>query len=47
MINFKKGALKCAAVVTKKTAELAANKFCIYWQYDPKMPKSVKKLRKF
>lgn len=35
------------AKVTKKTSEMIANLPCIWWDYQPKMPKSVKKMRKF
>lgn len=39
----------CKAVMTvaKKVAERDANTNCVFWGYQPKMPKDVAKLRKF
>lgn len=45
--TLKKTALKTVAVVSKKTSEVLANVPCIWWNYQPKKPESVKKLRKF
>ena len=30
-----------------KTAEQSANQTCLWWIYQPKLPKKVKELRKF
>lgn len=46
-MKTKKKMLSGAASVTKKTASFFANVPCAWWDYDPKMPKSVKKMRKF
>lgn len=47
MKKTKKKALACAAAIAKKSSYIWANVPCIYWEYQPKMPKAVKKLRKF
>lgn len=39
--------LKCVAVVSKKSSSVWANFPCVFWDYQPKTPKIVKKLRKF
>lgn len=36
-----------AAKVSKRTAGILANIPCIWWDYQPKKPKAVKKMRKF
>jgi hypothetical protein len=46
-VNMKKAVLTGAASIAKKTAIFNANNFCVWWNYEPKMPKAVKKLRKF
>ncbi len=45
--NVEKKALTLLASIAKKTSSAMANQACAYWQHDPKMPKSVKKMRKF
>lgn len=45
--NMKKAILTSMASAAKKAAQFNANNFCMWWQHDPKMPKTVKKLRKF
>lgn len=45
--KIKKSALSKAASVAKKTSSFFANVPCTWWEYQPKTPKSVKKLRKF
>lgn len=45
--TIKKTALETVAVVSKKTSEVLANIPCIWWNYEPKKPQAVKKLRKF
>ncbi len=45
--KMKKKALSGMAAITKKTSGLFANVSCTWWEYTPKMPKSVKKMRKF
>lgn len=45
--NIRQTTLSCAASVVKKTSSIIANLPCIWWSYQPKMPKSVKKMRKF
>lgn len=39
--------LKCVAAVSKKSSSVCANFSCVFWDYQPKTPKVVKKLRKF
>ncbi len=46
-IKTKKKMLSGAAAAAKKTSSFFANMPCAWWDYEPKMPKSVKKLRKF
>lgn len=46
-IKTKKKVLSGMAAVTKKTASFFGNVSCTWWDYQPKTPKSVKKLRKF
>ncbi len=46
-IKTKKKMLSCMATVTKKTASFFGNVSCTWWDYQPKTPESVKKLRKF
>ncbi|WP_295219772.1 cyclic lactone autoinducer peptide [Ruminococcus sp.] len=46
-MKTKKKMLSGVASVTKKTSSFFANVSCAWWDYDPKMPKSVKKMRKF
>ena len=36
-----------AASVAKKTSSFLANVLCTWWDYQPKTPKAVKKMRKF
>lgn len=43
----KKSLLTGMASVTRKISEFTANFPCDWWQYQPKMPESVKKMRKF
>lgn len=31
----------------KKSAQFGADNLCIWWEYQPKKPKAVKKMRKF
>lgn len=45
--KMKKKALSGMAAVTKKTSGLFANVSCAWWQYTPKKPAAVKKMRKF
>ena len=40
-------ALSCMASAAKKTSSFFANVPCTWWQYQPKTPKPVKKMRKF
>ncbi|MFQ9412876.1 MAG: cyclic lactone autoinducer peptide [Ruminococcus sp.] len=47
MKQTSKKVLQVAASIAKKTASFSANIPCIWWQYQPKTPKSVKKMRKF
>ncbi|MBS1310787.1 MAG: cyclic lactone autoinducer peptide [Ruminococcus sp.] len=47
MRQTSKKVLQVAASVAKKTASFSANLPCFWWNYQPKMPKSVKKMRKF
>lgn len=44
--DFQKG-ITGSSFHCKKTASFSANIPCIWWQYQPKTPKSVKKMRKF
>ena len=46
-IQIKKKMLSGVASVAKKTSSAMANQVCGWWGYQPKMPKSVKKMRKF
>lgn len=43
----KKSLLTGMASVTKKVSGFTANLPCLWWDYQPTMPKSVKKMRKF
>lgn len=45
--KLQKKTVKVLAAASKKMAEVNANSACIYWMHQPKMPESVKKLRKF
>ncbi len=45
--KLQKKAVKVLAAASKKMAETNANSACVYWMNQPKMPESVKKLRKF
>lgn len=47
MKKVTKKLLKCIAAVSKKSSSVGANFPCMYWDYQPNTPKSVKKLRKF
>lgn len=47
MKTGKKKILTDVAIAVKKTSTLFANASCIWWDYDPKKPEAVKKLRKF
>lgn len=47
MKKVEKKVLTGMAAVTKKTSSFLANMPCVWWDYEPKMPKSVKKMRKF
>ena len=38
---------KKMAKAARKTSSFWSNFPCSYWNYEPKMPKSVKKMRKF
>ena len=42
-----KKVLSCMSCVTKKSASFFGNTLCAWWNYQPKTPKAVKKLRKF
>lgn len=46
-IQIKKKMLSGVASVAKRTSSAMANQVCGWWDYQPKMPKSVKKMRKF
>ncbi|MDD6827032.1 MAG: cyclic lactone autoinducer peptide [Oscillospiraceae bacterium] len=39
--------LRATAKAAKKVSEISANFPCLYWSYQPKMPKAVKQMRKF
>ncbi len=45
--KMKKKALSGMASITKKSSSFFANVPCAWWQYQPKTPKAVKKMRKF
>lgn len=45
--DVKNKTLSGVASVAKKTSSFFANTLCAWWAYQPKMPKSVKKMRKF
>ncbi len=45
--SFKKSLLTGMAAAARKTSKLSAGQTCMWWDYAPKMPKSVKKMRKF
>ena len=45
--KMSKKMLSGAASVTKKTSSFLANLPCAWWQFQPKTPKAVKKMRKF
>ncbi len=45
--SMKKGFLKGIATVAKKTSQISAGQACMWWEFDPKKPEAVKKLRKF
>lgn len=45
--KMSKKMLAGAASVTKKTSSFLANLPCAWWQFQPKTPKAVKKMRKF
>ena len=45
--EIKRAVLSGAATLSKKTSGFIANLPCTWWNYQPKMPKSVKKMRKF
>ena len=45
--GMKKGILTGVAAVSRKASEFTANLPCVWWTYQPQMPKSVKKMRKF
>ena len=45
--SWKKSLLTGVAMAAKKTSQISAGQACMWWDYEPKMPKSVKKLRKF
>ena len=47
MKKTQKKVLKGVATITKKTSALFANASCTWWDYEPKKPDAVKKLRKF
>lgn len=47
MKNTAKKLLNIAAAISKKSSSVCANCSCMYWDYQPKTPKAVKKLRKF
>ena len=47
MSNAKKALLKGISKAAKKSSLVSANTACVWWAYQPKMPKSVKKMRKF
>ena len=44
---MKKAVAKTIAKAAKKTAAKSANSTCLFYFYQPKEPKAVKKLRKF
>ena len=45
--NMKKSLLSGIASVVKKNAEFNADTFCMWWNYQPKKPAAIKKMRKF
>ena len=45
--KVQKHLLMGAAKASKRTAGLLANLPCIWWDYQPKKPQAVKKMRKF
>lgn len=45
--KLQKKTVKVLAAASKKMAEINANSACVCWVHQPKMPESVKKLRKF
>ncbi|MCM1227581.1 MAG: cyclic lactone autoinducer peptide [Clostridium sp.] len=45
--TIKNKTLSGVASVAKKSSSFFANTLCTWWDYQPKMPKSVKKMRKF
>lgn len=45
--KLEKSLLTGVAMAAKKTSQISAGQACMWWDYEPKMPKSVKKLRKF
>ncbi|HAI77813.1 MAG: cyclic lactone autoinducer peptide [Ruminococcus sp.] len=47
MKQTSKKVLQVAASIAKKSSSFWANFPCTWWQYQPKTPKSVKKMRKF
>lgn len=45
--KMSKKMLSGAASVTRKTSSFLANLPCTWWQFQPKTPEAVKKMRKF
>jgi len=45
--TLKRQILKFTSDLALKQAERSANSACVFWHYQPKMPNSVKKMRKF
>ena len=45
--KIEKKVLSSAAAITKKTSSFFANVACTWWNYQPKTPNAVKKMRKF
>jgi len=39
--------LKGAAAIAKKSSSFWSNFPCVFWEYQPRVPKAVKKMRKF
>lgn len=45
--SLKKNLLTGMAMAAKKTSKLSAGQTCMWWDYEPKKPAAVKKMRKF
>ena len=44
---IKKGVLKSVSNLAVKAASQNVNAACVWWLYQPEVPKTAKKLRKF